>query len=326
MFKETFKKNEGITLIALVITIIVLLILSGISMAMLIGENGILNKTVESKTKTQDAQVEEKIKLATVDAMIENKGTLKDETLKEALNNIGISNENIKGNEKKGWIVKENEKSYKISLNGNVKELIELPSQKGVTEPYLPADDFEMEEGTNLNTGLVVKDNNGNEYVWVEVPKTIYTDSKYNTNGMPSSENEFEKIRDCLKKYTSDYLESSFTDESQNGYTEEYKNMLKSVYINGGFWIGRYEAGIEDGKSYRKAYEELKSEDKPVVKQNMYPYNYVTRDDAKELASRMGYEECTSSLLYGIQWDLMLKYLETKKVATLEILKINSVC
>ena len=45
------KKNKGITLIALVITIIILLILAGISISMLTGQNGILNRTQEAKVK-----------------------------------------------------------------------------------------------------------------------------------------------------------------------------------------------------------------------------------------------------------------------------------
>ena len=53
------KKNKGITLIALVITIIVLLILAGVAISMLSGENGILRKAAEAKTKTEQAQKEE---------------------------------------------------------------------------------------------------------------------------------------------------------------------------------------------------------------------------------------------------------------------------
>ena len=37
-----------------------------------------------------------------------------------------------------------------------------------------------------VDVGLVITDNNGNEYVWVEVPKTIYDDSNYNENGKPT--------------------------------------------------------------------------------------------------------------------------------------------
>ena len=49
---KIWNKNRGITLIALVVTIVVLLILAGISVSMLTGQNGILNKAAEAKEKT----------------------------------------------------------------------------------------------------------------------------------------------------------------------------------------------------------------------------------------------------------------------------------
>jgi len=57
--KENLKKTKGITLIALVITIIVLLILAGVSIAMLTGENGILSQAQKAKNKTEEAQANE---------------------------------------------------------------------------------------------------------------------------------------------------------------------------------------------------------------------------------------------------------------------------
>ncbi len=57
------KKQNGITLIALVITIIVLLILAGVSIAMLTGDNGILTKAKGANETTLQAEVEESIKL-----------------------------------------------------------------------------------------------------------------------------------------------------------------------------------------------------------------------------------------------------------------------
>ena len=62
--RKILKKENGITLIALIITIIVLLILSGISIATLSGDNGILKQAGESKIKTKKAQIEEEIRLA----------------------------------------------------------------------------------------------------------------------------------------------------------------------------------------------------------------------------------------------------------------------
>ena len=58
------RNNKGITLIALVITIIVLLILAGVSIAMLTGQNGILTQAGNAKTDTAKAEAKEAIKLA----------------------------------------------------------------------------------------------------------------------------------------------------------------------------------------------------------------------------------------------------------------------
>ena len=66
-----FMKNQkGITLIALVVTIIVLLILAGISIAMLTGDNGIITRTNTAKVSQIEGQVKEEIKLAVQSAKI----------------------------------------------------------------------------------------------------------------------------------------------------------------------------------------------------------------------------------------------------------------
>ena len=58
------RNQRGITLIALVITIIVLLILAGVSIAMLTGDNGILTKATESSVETEKAEISEKVNMA----------------------------------------------------------------------------------------------------------------------------------------------------------------------------------------------------------------------------------------------------------------------
>ena len=281
MLRNTLRRNKGITLIALVVTIIVILILAGISIAMLTGQNGILNRAAEAKEKTRIAQEDESQKL-------------------------------------KGY--EDTINQYAPSSNGGSTGGGSLPTGTGTT-PYLPNSTFSKKEG-DLATGLVIKDNNDNEYVWVEVPTTIYDNTTYNNNGAkkPQNADEWEKIRDCLKAYTADYSSSSYKDTDTDGttYADDYKNMLKSVYTNGGFWIGRYEAGLEEGKNPRTLYTEISASDKAVVKQNKIPYNYVKRDEAQELATRMNYNGCTSSLIFGIQWDLTLKYIEEKTVELAE--------
>lgn len=68
------KKNQGITLIALVITIIVLLILAGISIATLTGENGVLTKAENAKNLTIKEEEKEQISLAYNTAIAEKLG------------------------------------------------------------------------------------------------------------------------------------------------------------------------------------------------------------------------------------------------------------
>ena len=276
MLRDTLRRNKGITLIALVVTIIVLLILAGISIAMLTGQNGILNRAAEAKEKTRAAQEDE--------------------------------NEKLQGYEK---IINQYAENLPIGEE---------------TTPYLPNSTFSKKEG-DLATGLVIQDANQNEYVWVEVPTTIYDNATYNNNGANKQQNadEWKKIRDCLKAYTEEYSDSSYKDTNTNGptYSVDYQNMLKSVYTNGGFWIGRYEAGLE-ADTPRASYTEISASDKAVIKSNMYPYNYVTRDEAQTLAQKMDYGDCKGSLIFGIQWDLVLKYIETKNPAQKSNLLTNS--
>ena len=58
------KKSRGITLIALVITIIVLLILAGVSLSLIVGEQGILERATKSVTKTNESSIQEEVQLA----------------------------------------------------------------------------------------------------------------------------------------------------------------------------------------------------------------------------------------------------------------------
>ena len=91
ILKTKEKANSGITLIALVITIIVLLILAGVSLAMLTGQNGILTQAQNSKTTTELKSAEEKEKLAIMAARSQSEtGALDaDKLIAEITNNYG---------------------------------------------------------------------------------------------------------------------------------------------------------------------------------------------------------------------------------------------
>ncbi len=103
--KKINKKERGITLIALVITIVVLLILAGVSINMLTGENGILKQSKEAKKQTELKEDEEKIKLAVSGAKILNSdsmnleiATFQDELDNQFGKNKVIARENTDGN------------------------------------------------------------------------------------------------------------------------------------------------------------------------------------------------------------------------------------
>ncbi len=93
------KNQKGITLIALVITIIVLLILAGVSIAMLTGENGILTKATSAGDKSAQAEFEESVKLVVAEIVLNQKTgastekTIDKSTLTTLMANI---NDNVK--------------------------------------------------------------------------------------------------------------------------------------------------------------------------------------------------------------------------------------
>ena len=118
--KLNLKERKGITLIALVITIIVLLILAGVSIAMLTGQNGILTQANNAKDETEQANAKEKVESAVIATMSQSKrGTLDaDKLVAEITNNYG-------GTSKKtgtGFPVNTtvDGKSFTIDKDGNV--------------------------------------------------------------------------------------------------------------------------------------------------------------------------------------------------------------
>lgn len=108
-------------------------------------------------------------------------------------------------------------------------------------------------EGENIiDDGLVIIDSKGNEFVWIKVPKIkeIYGEENLNLNFM--NENDYNIVETKLKQYVSSYKDDNYLDEYYYGsgltaqkYLNLYNSMLKSIYENEGFWIGRYETGIE---------------------------------------------------------------------------------
>ena len=290
------KNNKGITLVALVVTIVVLLILAGVSINLVLGDNGIIAKAKEAQRKSAEASQNDLI------------------GMNELAQQLG---EKINGSTGSG------------SGNGGTGGKTEPE-----TVPYLPSDDFHYDTSTSVDTGLIIADSNGNEYVWVVVPKSLYNNTNYNSNNTkkPSSSTDYANIEYCLQQYTVTYRNGTsffdvyYADDKNVGWFADataYNNlknsMLKSVYENGGFYVGRYEAGIDTTTGTNRTSIESQVDGKypvpttaPVTKADAYPYTYVTRTQAQNLASNVNSGTKTSSLMFGVQWDLVLAFMHNK--------------
>ena len=123
-------KNRGITLIALVITIIVLLILAGVSIATLTGENGILTRATNAKEQTEIGNEKEKVELSAVGALAkDNGGEIKRNYLNDELASyIGTEGTDYALTESAPFVVTytNSGRSYVIDENGNVSEYVDI--------------------------------------------------------------------------------------------------------------------------------------------------------------------------------------------------------
>ena len=90
------KSIKGITLIALVITIIILLILAGVTIATLMGNNGLIDKAKNAKIATEIASIKEEIQTDILSEQVKNNGNISDDTLKAILENYGVLSEEEK--------------------------------------------------------------------------------------------------------------------------------------------------------------------------------------------------------------------------------------
>ncbi len=129
--RKIFKNDIGITLIALVITIIVLLILAGLTIAMLTGENGILTQASQAKKETEIAEAKERAQMDILawqsDRIINNqKSDLNDKIIQEILTNL----------DNKEYIGEIKEHSFTTNKNNYEILFSELYSEKIIIEPY----------------------------------------------------------------------------------------------------------------------------------------------------------------------------------------------
>ena len=345
--KKIFKSTKGITLIALVVTIIILLILAGISIAMLTGNNGVLTQAKSAKEKTEEKGEQERVNLAASSAMTLGMGTITTENLNKAIQDEFGAGKSVTGTGP--WTYQGEYKSYKIEKSGATTEVAKAGTKvttvnygenstaqataDGDGKVFAKPNDATYVEGT-VDTGVVIKDKNNNEWVWVPVDDitlasmyqtaegttlagtTEVTTNKYSkgnilsgkSRGTPNSSNYREP----------DILTDKDTDDTaaQAGFTatgdktalkvmaeslvQDYSEMIESIAKYKGFYIGRYELSTktEDGVKVGIEQKDKASQ----TNTNWYElYKY-----SKNIA---GSENMQTRMIWGCQWDVTCKWL-----------------
>ena len=322
--KQKIKSKSGITLVALVVTIVVLLILAGVSLSLVIGNDGIMKRAKEAKEKYGQASKNEQKDLDTVEDYM-NKMT-----------GEGSGTET-------GTVVKVNvgEPATGVAtINGKAGNTNNPTIPKGYTP--INAGKATWGDGTSspaqssIDNGLVIQDGSGNQWVWVPVEEiskycesvdsgvkisgSTVTTKKYTklsieigtekdkttiTRGLPDSDSYREPALldgddDANAK------EAGFTDANDMAtkMVREYETMIKSIEKYGGFYIGRYElSGTVDNPTEKTG--------TTIIDKNWYElYNACKKIGAKSDGSDK--EGIATRMIWGCQWDATCDFIATK--------------
>ena len=343
--KQKLKESKGITLIALVITIIVLLILAGVTIATLTGDNGILGKANDAKTQTEQAKEDENLKIAIAGSYgTDGKLNLKD--LKDNLENQGINYD--KNNTGFPLEVTVNGEKKKIDANGNIIESIQSLKTKGtvfkdtttledtygnqVTIPkgFKIADD----SATEVTGGIVIEDATytntiGSQFVWIPVGTGENAIKKANKETVEIELGRYDFTKNSDGTITTSEYSGSYTEDTTANHNSDYKNAIAkdieefktSVKNNHGYYIGRYEAGVVDYNSSVSTSNNNEEANwtgytgdniKLVCKKEQQVWNYVTQNKASELSRDMYGSEAkvTSDLINSYAWDTAIVFIQ----------------
>ena len=263
-------KDRGITLVALVITIIILLILATISIQSLTN-TGLFQKAQEAKEKTQNAE--------------ENQA----KTLNEYEDEL---NKYISGNieEKKDPI---KEVSNKVLSTTDNTELQDAYGNKIVVPAgFKIVSNDDTSNATTVDKGIVIEDATsaataGSQFVWIPVGK-IYADeakTEANAKTITLGRYDFDETTGVASAYSGNYVEEDKGDTNAtlknygNTIAKNITNFKNSVTQNGGYYIGRYEARTTKARDgYKNPLTQITEKGTDQV------YNYVTQLQAANQA------------------------------------------
>ena len=262
---NTKKFQNGITLIALVITIIVLLILAGVSIATLTGENGILTRAQDAKINTGIAEEREMVELSAQASLIDNDGK---EILEQYLdpeleNNFGenkYSLEKGENNGEQGFIVTitDTGRRYFISTSGKVDQMIPGPKVSHTISP-----DTQVNEGEKITITINAEATEG-EITKITKPDGTSVENTTTTTYEVEDNGEYkfvvEQSNGGKTTYTVEITNGKYVEKFSDIYnsTQQYTKNGQTAWIPEGFAVGTSDTinSIENGLVITDAIDE----------------------------------------------------------------------
>ena len=298
------KEVKGITLIALVVTIVVLLILSAVAIGLSIGDNGIIKQAQDATDRWKEGSQQEQNALGDLAYFINSSTQGPQElsvTVSQTENSFTIKVELEEENPNMEYeYYVDGELKSKTNSNEYTQE-VNLEEK----EPYIPTG-FTHTTG-EVDSGYVIKDtNNGNEFVWVPVAGkkyTVYVKASDGRNNYQSDEIEIavSELTRTLKSTGVTY-DNWYEEEGDVQDKKSIAYFKKSVAENGGFYMGRYEMGMPGQKSGDEPTLDFTNEARnikgtPVCVAEVMPWTNIDYDVAKENIESMYNGEVQSAML-----------------------------
>ena len=299
LIHETRKKNKGITLIALVVTIVVLLILAGVTIATLTGDNGILTRAQEAKEKTEEAAKREEAELADLNSYIDNNGAPIYDT-ETGANNPVLSSGMIPvkyDTEKENWVICSSTDKDWYSYSTDKKQWANVMLSDG--KYYASGADVDTTNKTLATAGTeVAEEDLGSMFVWI--PRYAYKI----TSGYHSNTNGGMDVKFLIGR-TDKTIDNStvveYNAETTNNYTQfpdgyvvhpAFENGESTGYQNGewkseilGIWVAKFQAGIKTTENdTSQKVTTVSNYYYPIFKGRKFAYNYVTASQCYDLS------------------------------------------
>ena len=293
--------NTGITLVALVITIIVLIILAGVSISILLGDNGLIQKAKQAAEKTDKAAQKEQQDLQILlNELDDNPPT----TVAKAIEKNWVSSKNT---------TIEDEYKNKVVIPAGFH--IAMPTaDNGIVYNYTG-------DGTpSVQDGIVIEDVDGNQFVWI--PVGTINNKEDDENGLTTiitlGRYEFAEGTGEPSEYTGTHIEQTTTQQASNNYgntiATSITDFITSANTNKGYYLARYEASYRDGTRPYSVQSEGTPADKTAAPSSYSAkqlWNWITQPDAVSAAKAMyTSNKFTSDLVNSYAWDTAIVFIQ----------------